>query len=142
MGQCGCGETNPERGFKLPSGAVVAYDIYRGCDGCFRGPAVSVYVYNNGKSEWLRHAKVEPYKPDEYGGNHGHGICFGLFEVSDLRAEAVELTKEGSIGRRQDQYASLDDWLEDYGLRLIQGAMRRFSKRDEEMEAERNKAKE
>ena len=56
----------------------------------------------------------------------GAGISVGFFAVDDLKAEAAELAKRGDIGPGQDQYANLVDWLDDFGLDLIQGAMRRF----------------
>lgn len=129
MGQCGCGEVPIENAVKLPKGEVVAYHVYRGCADCFSGPGISIYVYPNTKSEFLEHAKIDDFTPDEFGGNHGYGISFGLFEVKDLCAESVELQKEARIGRGRDDYRSLDDWLSDYGLRLIQGAMRRSAER-------------
>lgn len=139
MGQCGCGETSVENAYKLPKGTVIGYDIYRGCAGCFAGPAISIYVYPNAKSEWLSHAKIEDFTPDEYGGNHGHGINVAFFEVEDLKEESVELAQEADIGPGDDQYATIADWLDDYGLRLVQGAMRRFTKRMDELERRRKK---
>lgn len=134
MGQCGCGETVPENGFKLPSGLVVAYDVYRGCRDCFSGPAVCIYVYPNAKSEWLQHAKIEPYKPDEYGGNHGHGIPVSLFEVEDLINAAKAI---GELKTSRDGYLTFADWLEDNGLRMMQDAMRLFTARMERLAKER-----
>lgn len=136
MGQCGCGEVPIENAYRLPKGQVVAYHVYHGCEDCFSGPGISIYVYPNSKSEWLDRSKIEDFTPDEYGGNSGHGISLGLFEVDDLRAESVDLSKEAGIGRGRDDYASLDDWLADFGLRLIQGAMDRFTKRMDKMQKE------
>ncbi len=129
MCQCGCGEIPIENGAVLPNGSVVAYGIYRGCDTCFSGPAVTVSVFNNARSEWLMHAKLEDFVPDEDGGNHGRGINVGLFEVQDLKAESIELSKEAKVARGGDNYATIADWLDDFGLRLVQGAMRRFDQR-------------
>ena len=134
MGQCGCGEVPVERGFKLPSGAVLGYMVYRGCRDCHAGPAVTIFVYPNGKSEWLEHAKIEPYKPDEYGGNHGHGIPIAFFEVADL-IEAAKSIGETRMSR--DGYRSVEDWLHDNGLLMMQDAMRLFTKRIEAMERNR-----
>jgi hypothetical protein len=120
--QCGCGDTEIDKAYALPDGTVVAYDIYQGCKDCFSGPGVAVYLYPNRKSEWLRDVKIGKFKPDEYGGNGGMGISVGLFDVEDLKAEADEL--EGI-----ENYADLSEWLDEFGLDLIQGAMRRFQKR-------------
>lgn len=130
MGQCGCGETSVEHGYKLPSGVVVAYDIYRGCRDCFAGPAINVFVYPNGKSEWLRHAKIEELKPDEYGGNHGHGIPISFFEVRDLIAAAKQI---GGLDWDEDGYG-FEEWMEENGLQMMQSALGIFSKRMAELE--------
>lgn len=129
MGQCGCGDVYIENAYELPGGQVVAYDIYQGCRDCFSGPGLNIYVYPNRKSEWLETAKIESFQPDQFGGARGAGISVGLFEVADLISEAKELTEIGSIGEGPEDYANLGDWLDDFGLELIQGAMRRFHER-------------
>lgn len=130
MGQCGCGEIPVENAYKLPSGEVVGIAIYRGCDDCHAGPAVDVFVYPNAKSEWVRDAKIEKYKPDEYGGNHGHGIPIAFFEVRDLIKAATAI---GGTNLDDEGYNSVEDWLEENGLRMMQDAMRLFEKRVEEI---------
>lgn len=149
MCQCGCGDTNLEKGYELLGGTVVAYDIYRGCRDCNPGPGISIYAYPNRKvgRMWLSGVKIEQYTPDEFGGNHGYGISFGLFEVEDLIAEAKEIvaTESGEVGllkdEDEDDYLSLEDWLSDYGLMMVQGAMRRYRTRMEKAaEARRRKA--
>jgi hypothetical protein len=130
MCQCGCSNPYIEHAYELPNRQVVAYDVYHGCDQCFSGPGLNIYVYPNKKSEWLRSAKIEQFKPDEYGGDGGSGIAINFFEVTDLKAEANEMEQQGcTIGPADNQYATLQDWLDDFGLDLIQGAMRRFQKR-------------
>jgi hypothetical protein len=128
MGQCGCGDLPIENGYQLPSGEIIAYAIYRGCDECHAGPAVDIFIYPNKKSEWIRDAKIETYKPDEYGGNQGHGIPIAFFEVRDLVAAAKAI---GGTTLSKDGYDSVESWLEDYGLQMMQDAMRLFEKRVE-----------
>lgn len=130
MGQCGCGDVPVENAFKLPSGEVIGYFVYRGCDECFAGPAIDIFVYPNAKSEWVRDAKIESYKPDEYGGNGGHGIPIALFEVRDLIEAAKKI---GGTELSKDGYESVEDWLSDYGLQMMQDAMRLFEKRVEKL---------
>ena len=143
MFQCGCGDTYIEKGYELPDGTIVAYDVYHGCQDCHPGPGISIYAYPNRKAGrmWLSGAKIEKYAPDEFGGNEGRGISFGLFEVEDLVAEAEELVtvESGEIGPSEDQYATIQDWLNDFGLRLVQGAMRRYPQRIKAEDAERKK---
>jgi hypothetical protein len=135
MGQCGCGDTSIDKGYVFPNGTVVAYDIYRGCRDCNPGPGISIYAYPSRRAGrmWLSGVEIEKYKPDEYGGNGGYGISFGLFEVEDLIAEAKELVavESGEIDPDGDGYATIQDWLHDYGLLMVQGAMRRYCKRIE-----------
>src|SRR5690348_11789267 len=142
MGECGCGETCVETAVRLPDGVIVGHDVYHGCPECFRGPAFAIYIYPNDKSEWLRHSKIEEFVPDEYGRNHRYVVSVGLFEVTDLRAAAAESCKEGgTIGRGRNQYANLDDWLDDFGLRMVQDAMSKFTQRMAELDKKKEKRK-
>ena len=88
---------------------------------------------------WLDGAKIEKYIPDDFGGNHGFGISFGLFEVKDLEAEAKEIIakESGEIDPDGEGYTTIQDWLNDFGLVMIQGAMRRYPKRIKEEEKKR-----
>jgi hypothetical protein len=136
MGQCGCGDTHIEKGYELPDGTVLAYDIYHGCKDCNPGPGISIYAYPSRESGrmCLHGVKIEKFEPSEFGGNEGRGISFGLFEVQDLMAEAKEIVaiESGEIGPDEDSYATIQDWLHDFGLEMVQGAMRRYAKRIEE----------
>jgi hypothetical protein len=129
MGQCGCGDTSIDQAFKLPSGIILATDVYRGCRECHEGPGVSVYVYPSRKAGrmWLDGIKAEAFVPDEYGGNSGKGIAVGLFEVRDLREAARGI--DAKIGDGENDYATIDDWLHDFGLQMVQDAMSIFRKR-------------
>jgi hypothetical protein len=126
MCQCGCADTWIDKAFKIPSGVVVAYDVYYGCRECFAGPGLTIYVYPNAKSEWIRDVKIEPYIPDEYGGESGHGIPVSFFEVQDLVKAAESI---GGTKLEEDGYDSVTAWLEDYGLEMMQDAMRLFTER-------------
>jgi hypothetical protein len=131
MGQCGCGDTAPERGYQIKgTRTVVAYQVFTGCRDCDYGPGVALSFYDSPKVEWLDGVPLEKVQPDKYGANEGRGVGVGLFDMEDLRAEARALNaNEASIGPGNDQYATLEDWLYDYGQRLISGAMRRYEKR-------------
>ena len=126
MCQCGCGDTNIDKGFRLPSGEIVAYDVYHGCAECFAGPGVTFYVYPNKKAIWLEGVDIEKYQPDENGGNQGGGIAVSFFEVNDL----VEAAKEiGDTELNAQGYDSVEDWLSDFGLDMMQKAMQKFAER-------------
>lgn len=143
MGQCGCGDAYIEKGYELPGGTVVAYDIYHGCQECNPGPGISIFLYPSRESGrmWLDSAKIEKYTPDEFGGNHGHGIRFGLFEVEDLEAEAQEIIakESGEIDTEGEGYTTFQDWLHDFGLVMVQGAMQRYRHRIKDEEKRRAK---
>lgn len=124
MGQCGCGEQTSDRGFKQ-RGSILAVQVYDGCEYCDTGIMVMLYWFTH-KSVFLSGVPIEKApEPSEFGGNEGHGICFPLLGKDDLRAAAKELIREsGPISPRGDGYRNLDDWLADYGLRLLQEALR------------------
>ena len=129
MGACGCGERPFERGYRVKgTKAIVAYQVFRGCEDCDYGPGVSISFFDR-KGIWLEGAPIETVTPDEYGSHQGYGVGVGLFDMRDLEAAAKELTTEADIGPGDDQYASLEDWLHDYGQRLITEAMILYSKR-------------
>lgn len=131
MCQCGCGEFGTEKAYKLPSGEVIAYGIYEGCSDCFAGPGISIYAYPDATSEWIEDTPIEDYKPDEFGGNHGHGISLSFFEVRDFIKAAQEI---GGTSLDEDGYNSVEDWLEENGLEMMQKAMKKFKERIEKLE--------
>ncbi len=124
MCQCGCGDTAIERAFKVDRGPTIGYQVYRGCKDCHAGIGVDLYFYNSeGARDWCRGSVTEKApKGDEYGGNNGAGIALPLFDVADLVEESKSLEPIS-------EYDSLADWLEDFGLDLIQGALRRSHER-------------
>lgn len=143
MGQCGCGDSRIDHAYELPSGNVVAYDVYHGCSSCHAGPAVSVSVFDNRNAIWLDGVKIEKLTPTEDGGNDGRGIGIAFFEVSDLIAAAKEIGGT-SLEEDEDGYPSVEDWLADNGLRMMQDAMylftERIAKQKREVEARMRKA--
>ena len=131
MGECGCGNDVGDRAVRLPNGVVIVFGVYRGCENCFDGPGYALFFFDTPThaNNAFPYLKQERLKPDEYGGHEGAGIGAGLFENCDLCAAAAELWKQGSIGEDMDQHETLADWLEDFGLELIRGAMSRFDAR-------------
>ncbi len=131
MCQCGCGDTSIERAFKIERGPTIGYQLYRGCADCHQGIGVDLLFYNRaGVKDWVS-CKVEAApKADEYGGNKGSGVAIPLFEVKDLIAASKDPTIDpGPIGPRSG-YRTVAEWLEDHGLRLIQGALQRARERE------------
>jgi len=144
MCQCGCGEMPIEKAYALTRRCVLGIKVYEGCRDCFPGLAVDISVFNSAGVEWLDHFEREEIdrtvKPDEYGGNGGRGIPVPIIDVECLRDQARELVKADPI----KGYRTLDAWLEEYGLALLQGAARKFSvkyaKQIAEFEARKEKS--
>lgn len=136
MCECGCGDFRIDRGFRLPDGTELTYRIYHGCQECFGGPGVDISVFTPG-NPWTQDCDLVEFKPTEDGGTEADnkqarvGIPIALFEVQDLRSAAKEIeAKEGAeIGPGDEQYATLDDWLYDFGLEMVQVALRKFKER-------------
>jgi hypothetical protein len=120
MCQCGCGDFGYDMALRLNRQSVLSLDIYQGCADCHDGIALIMSFFNSqGVKDWLDGAKIEKAPlPDEYGGNHGHGVVLPILEVGDLIASLDELPK-------MKGYRSLKEWLEDNGLTLLQTALRR-----------------
>jgi len=133
MCQCGCGEFPVTEAYRLPKGQVIGIGIYRGCSDCFAGPGIVVYVYPSKRAgkEWLEGAKMQDYKPDEYGGNHGCGISLSFFEARDLAEAAKQIGTELS---GEGWEMTIEEWLEENGLQMMQDAMRLFEQRCKERE--------
>lgn len=132
MCRCGCGEFPVTEAYHLPKGDVIGIGIYEGCADCFVGPGISVYVYPSRRSgkEWLEGAKTQDYKPDEYGGNSGSGISLSFFEVRDLVAAAKEI---GTQLHGEGWEMTVEEWLEENGLQMMQDAMKLFKTRVNEL---------
>lgn len=135
MGQCGCGDSGVERAYRLRPGVILGYRLYRGCRDCFAGPAVDITIWNSGRNMFLDGLKIEEGpKPDEYGGDGGMGLAFPLFEVEDIIAQLTEMQITRDIDKSgRTGYPTVEEWMEDYGLEMLQGALRRFQERMRKM---------
>ena len=127
MCQCGCGERPVDEAYELTKHCILGVKIYDGCEGCFQGLAVDLTVYDSKSVEWLRHLKIDKtVKPNEFGGsNPACGIPIPVIDVRALREQARELEEFDPMESR----GTLDEWLEEYGLELLQGAARKFAAR-------------
>jgi hypothetical protein len=134
MGQCGCGEYQPERQYSV-RGCVFGIVLYPGCDYCAETLAIDPYFFTK-DSEFIVDRPTENVKPDEYGGPLGLG--FEIFSVADLR-EAAKECDPVIDPNKQDAYSNMEDWLDDYGLQLLQGALRKCRERVKRENAERER---
>lgn len=119
MCDCGCGNMSPDEVFKVGKGKYLSVSTYHGCDYCSTGLAFDIHFFNEkGRKDWCDGLKPQALEFDEYGGNGGQGLMLGFVGVEELRkaAKKLDLTL--------DDYESVDDWLADNGLRLLQEAFR------------------
>ena len=143
MCQCGCAEKPFAEAFQITGSKVtIAYQIFPGCGDCDYGPGVAFSLFDSPKVEWLDGVRIQKIKPDEYGANEGIGISVGLLDLQDLRKAAKELWAEAQIRPGDDNhYASLDDWLCDYGQRMLENAARLYMERVARVKKDHAKAR-
>jgi len=126
MCECGCGATDIQAAYQIAgTQIVIGLQVYPGCEDCDYGPGVAILVFDSPKNEWLAGVKIQRIKADEYGGNQGHGIGVPIFDPENLRAEAAALEEADPIAAG---YESLGEWLDEYGVGLITGAVARRRK--------------
>lgn len=130
MGTCGCGDFYSERAVRLgENGPVVSFNVYTGCRYCEPMFSVDTHLLNEqGVNEWLDGAQIEAVEPDEYGGNNGCGVSIPVFSVHDIVAAIKNLEGE-DYDAKIEQYASVSEWFEDYGLGILQDAHTRCKNR-------------
>jgi hypothetical protein len=124
MGQCGCGDMNLRYVHRIEKTPVtLGIDTYFGCDGCETPLGVVVMVFDPaGVKEWVDHfawTPTETVQADEYGGNDGRGIVIPFIGREDLMAACND---EDLSDIELDEYGSLKDVLDQYGLRLLRAA--------------------
>lgn len=139
MGQCGCGDMHLIAAHRVAGTEnVLAVDEYWGCRECGTPIAITLRYFDApGWLDWGRwyhppgrdaHATPEPeMAADEYGGEEGFGWAFPLIG----KAELVQAAREGEELKRVrlEDYATLADLLSDWGLELLQEALRQRSER-------------
>lgn len=121
MCECGCGEFEAHKAV-LVGDNVIAFEIYQGCDSCDTGIIFTAHIFTKEEAEhWLINTSdLKQFKPDEFG--HAQ-IDFPLIGKDDV----VKWAKEHEIdenGNTIEDYMSLEDYLEDRGLEMLQGGLR------------------
>ena len=117
MCECGCGNMNPIAAYKV-GGNVLIVDEYHGCSDCCTPIGLSLHIFSPKEAkEWLDEPVREIFKPmpptswDER--------YFSFVGKDELVAAAAEFEED------YQQYDSLSDFLSDFGLRLLQSAMKK-----------------
>lgn len=132
MGTCGCGEYFPSMQYSI-RGCVVGIVLYPGCDYCQDMIGVDPYFYTK-DSEFIGGHETRKVTPDEYGGEGAQAIP--IFAVEDIR-EAAKRIAAPIDPNKEDAYETLDEWLADHGLEVLQSAIRICAERIKKERADR-----
>lgn len=133
MCQCGCGDNPHDWKFQVRRGVTLAVGTYRGCDYCDTGLAVEIGLFTPKGKEWYRYLEdCGAFTPNEYGGQvegwGGPGLIIPVVGKDDLIAAAKLMEKEDGVpltfSGDEDDYTSITEWLEEFGLELLQKAHR------------------
>lgn len=133
MCECNCGELNLVAAHPIEgTDAVLGLHLYPGCSGCGTPIGVTAHLFDpEGWRDWgtegFSGIKLgEPIKPDAYGGCDGYGLRLPLIGKAELvkAARTDEELKEIDLS----DYDSLGDLLEQWGLVLLQEALRHREK--------------
>lgn len=120
MGQCGCGDLNLDKVWRIGDFYLVA-DRYMSCRDCQTpiGVMLSIFTKKEAKDWGLKsEGKFEP--------ENGYAEKpLPFFDVAALVKAAEKCEVNKSLG----EYDSLADILHDYGLELIQEAFRIFQEK-------------
>jgi len=124
MGECGCGETNPERVFKVGD-FVLVVGRYWGCDCCDNPIGVQLDIFTPEEAESFDLTPSETFEPPKEGmGWQGIGVALiGKDDLVQAAEEMEEEFQEGGYDYWLKDYNTLSDFLKDRGLDLLQKAM-------------------
>lgn len=120
MGQCGCGDFQADKVYKLPGGTRIAVQLYPGCEYCHTDLGVLLHVFTaKGARSWcISDDETEDVIPDEY------GACLQVIPMlgpEDLR-EAVRAIGYEVNPEDDNAYETLGDYIEDQGRALLREA--------------------
>jgi len=124
MGQCGCGDLQVHRIFKIDEDRYVVLNKYPGCTYCEAVIGLTVYFFNKQAfKEWLEgyEEDVEDVQFDEYGGSYQSLLFF------DVDKDLVPSLK---VHHNINEYESTENYFKDVGLDIIQEAMMSANKRE------------
>ena len=132
MGQCGCGDLHIIAAFPVPgTDGILAVDEYHGCQGCDTPAGFRLFFFDREGWEeysWCFSGTLgEPLEPDAFGGRDGFGERFPFVG----RHELMKAARQGEELRDVDpaEYASVADLVDQWGLTLLQEALRQREER-------------
>ena len=59
MGQCGCGDMDIEKAYRLSDGTILAYQSYAGCRQCSAEIGFTLFFFPPDQKEWLEYVEIE-----------------------------------------------------------------------------------
>lgn len=124
MGACGCAENSPQKVYGLRKGCYLGVAPYLGCDYCDTGIGYDLTFMNeHGRRNW---ADGIPLASLEFARDPADGSSFmlGCVGINELREAAKKLRADGWMADGFKDFRSVDEWLEEYGLMLLQEAFR------------------
>ncbi len=115
MGECGCGDMNVWKAFRIAPNTYLLIEKYLGCRYCGTPLGTVIHVVSRKEAlEWVAAEEIEELKPDN----------LGLREITVPFLDAGSLVKAAEInGMGSDElteYDSLADVLDECGFSLMQ----------------------
>jgi hypothetical protein len=120
MCECGCGDFRPYKSF-LVGDLVLSVEVYPGCQECGTGIMVALNIFTMEEAaRWIEDIEalpqLQPVKGD-YGWKREDVPLIGEEDIVEwAEKQRVLLGEEGS-------YSTLEDYLADNGLDLLQGGL-------------------
>jgi len=107
-----------DQAWRMPDGNVLAFSLYPGCEECFRGIGVVIYVFDKeGERHWLGDVETPALpKADEFGGNEGMGISIPIVDIDKIldHARAIDVVDDDI-----SDYETTADFLDDKLQRIL-----------------------
>lgn len=127
MGQCGCGDFQADKVYRLPRGTRIAVQLYPGCEYCDTDMGMLLHVLTaKGARDWgIADEETEEVTPDAY------GACLQgipMLGPEDLREAVREIGYEVDPNS-DDAYETLAEYIEDQGRALLRAAFFACQKR-------------
>ena len=120
MCECGCGNFNPYKAYKMGEN-VLAVEIYPGCEECGTGLMVSLHIFTPDEAKHYDMEPTEEFKPDEFGWAE---MSFPIIGKDDLLQAAKDNIHENGEPIEEQGYENIPDWISDNGLDLLQRGLR------------------
>jgi hypothetical protein len=127
MCECGCGDMNAIVSFEIGNNILIV-DEYLGCDDCDTPLGIVLHLMDKKEAEnWVEKSSIKSFRHDESREEGNGARYFSFIGKNELVAAAEEMDKEFESHPFSD-YSCLADFMQDYGLELLQKAMNKRRK--------------